>query len=1024
MKTHRKARHGLRNLLVTSSCLSALVIATPAFAQEPPAPAPQAESGSDVIVVTGSRISTDSATSAASPVQVIGGDDIATSGETDVSVLLRESPSLQSSVPATFSAFNAADTEDSDLGVGLLNLRSLGIERTLVLQNGRRHVPAVAGQAAVDVSTIPVSLLDRVEVLTGGASSIYGADAVSGVVNFILRSGRDFDGMEVRAQAGISSENDAEEFFLSIADGFDFAEGRGDFVYGLEYANSSPVYAGDRDFAGSGIRSFVPNSPELAAFLGVSPDAANTFAPNLTLPISSRYGIIAIGDGFASAFGEVASSSDGTFGTIGAANVPVVQIFDNGTLRPYNAGDIFVDPFNAVGGDAIATTPDLELILPESERFLFNANSTYAINDSLNFFTETKFVYSNTYDSIQVNGFNDDIPISLDNPYIPAALRAQLDALADEGIDPVIAMSRDTLDRDVLPKVNAERTTFRVVSGFSGELPFGWDYELSYNFGRSDAKIKNSNTRLDDRFFAAVDAVIDPDTGQTVCRSDLDPTAIPPVSPFPAPREGFFTFSPGDGQCKPINLFGENAITGAGADFAFVSTMDNTTVQQQAILATLSGDTEMFFSLPGGPIGWAVGAEWRKEKSEFFPDPLNTAGFTFGATSGGPTFPSGGGTDVTEAFIEVRAPILADQPFVELLEVSGSARTSDYSTIGETETWSVGGRYSPHPWITLRGTIAEAVRAPNIGELFAPLQPASIGADDDPCNPNFINAGTEFRAANCAEFVAPGYNSTDYLSAFVSGVSGGNVDLLPETAKTKTFGFVFEPEDMLTGLRVIVDYYDIEITGAVDALAAFDIASACVDLPSVNNQYCAQIDRDPTNGFITGFRSGQINLGSLETKGVDFSATYDFVLPGTWGEMRVGAAGTNFLKYDEFQDPTDLTVFEDRLGEFAIPEWIVNFSADWMFGDFTFGWNGRYEHEQLLPGISNADIESDPDFADPFSADATFVHDLSVDYQFNEKLKLYGGVNNVLNEEPLIGTLSRPAGPRGTFFFVGLEVAL
>lgn len=1021
MKTSNAARASLRCLLVSSSCISALAFAAPAFGQE----AAQAAADQDVVIITGSRITTDAATSAASPVQVVGGGEVATSGETDVSVLLRETPSLQSSVPATFSAFNGADTEDSDLGVGLLNLRSLGIERTLVLQNGRRHVPAVAGQAAVDVSTIPISLLDRVEVLTGGASSIYGADAVSGVVNFVLRKGSDFDGMEVRAQTGISSQGDAEEFFLSVADGFDYADGRGDFTYGIDYTNTTAVFAGDREFAGSGIRNFSPNSPELAAFLGVSPNAANTYAPNQTLPISSRFGIIAIGDGFASAFGTVADSPDGTFGTIGAAGVPTAQVFANGVLRPYNAGDIFINPFNAVGGDAIATTPDLELILPESERFLFNANTSYAINDALNFFTESKFVYSNTFDSVQVNGFNDDIPISLDNPFIPAALRAQLNALTGEGLDPVVVMSRDTLDRDVLPKVNAERTTFRIVSGFEGELPFGWNYELSYNFGRSDAKIRNSNTRLDDRFFAAVDAVIDPDTGAAVCRSTLDASAIPPVSPFPQPREGFFSFAPGAGsQCRPINLFGENAITGAGADFVYVDTIDNTTVQQQAILATLSGDTEIFFSLPGGPIGWAVGAEWRKEKSEFVPDPLDTAGLTFGATSGGPTFPSGGGTDVAEAFVEVRVPLLANQPFAELLEVSASGRTSDYSTIGGTETWSFGGRYAPHPWITLRGTIAEAVRAPNIGELFAPLQPDSIGADDDPCNPNLIIAGTEFREQNCLDLVGPDYDSTKFLSAFVAGVTGGNIDLLPETAKTRTFGFVFEPEGALTGLRVIADYYDIEIDGAIDALDAFDIASACVDLPSLDNQYCAQIDRDPVDGFITGFRSGQINLGALETRGVDFSVTYEFELPETWGEMRLGVAGTNFLKYDEYQDPTDLTVFEDRLGEFALPEWIANLSADWMLGDFTFGWAGRYEGEQLLPGISNSDIESDPNFADPFQADATFVHDLSVEYNLNERTKFYGGVNNVLDEEPLIGTLSRPAGPRGTFFFVGLEAKL
>ncbi len=1022
-----KQRLSIRRALLEGTIITSLLaMGGTALAQEADAVT------KDQIIVTGSRILTDAATSASSPVLSIGGDDIATSGKTDITQLLRETPSLQGSLPANFSAFNGAGTEDSDLGIGFLNLRSLGIARTLVLQNGRRHVAGTAGQASVDISNIPVSMLDRVEVLTGGASSIYGADAVSGVVNFILRDGGDYDGLEVRAQGGITGKGDAEDAFLSVATGFEFDGGRGSTVVGVEYTRTRAVFASDRSFAGSGLRTFAPNNAAVAASLGIDPNADNTFVPDYRLPISSRFGIIALGDVVnpPSAFGSVASSSDGTFGTVGSANIPVVQIFDNGTLRPFNGGDIFIDAFDAIGGDGIAANPDIELILPKTSRVVLNANTTYEVANGVNFFVESKFAFTDTFDSNQVNGFNDDIPIALDNPFIPAALQTQIASLQADGLTPLIVMSRDTLDNDVRPRPNAERTTFRIVGGFMGDLTDTISYEVSFNYGRTSAITKNSNVRLEDRFFAAVDAVTDPGTGNIVCRSDLDPNAEPPLSPFPEPRSGFNTFNPGDGTCAPINLFGENTITGAGADFAFVDTISRTVLTQEVLLASLSGDSSALFELPAGPIGWAGGFEYRREKSNFTPDSLNTAGLTFGSVSAGPTQPSGGQYSVYEGFFEAKIPLLRDMPLVEFLEANGSVRISDYNTIGTTTTWAVGGRYGPTDWLTFRGTYSKAVRAPNIGELFAPQNPALIGATQDPCNPQFINAGTAFRAANCALFVAPGFNSTAFNSAFVSGLSGGNPALNEEQATTITAGFVFTPtEGPLDGLTIIADFYDIKIIDAIGSLAPFDVAQACVDLPDINNQFCDQIFRDPTDGFITGFVSGQINLGSLETRGVDWAVTYTLDVPKMAGRADLGtltlsSVGTRFFRYNEFQDPTDLSVFENRLGAFARPEWIVNFRANWQLDDFSFSWAGRLASSQLLPGIDNSDIDSNPNFSDPFRTGSAFVHDITMDYQISDSINIYGGVNNVLDRDPFVGTLSRPAGPRGRFFFVGVRANL
>ncbi len=1033
--------------LCSGVSVAALLIAAPALAQEVEVEAeePVVEEGeaeTERMLVTGSRIATQDPTTTTSPVLSIGADEIKRSGENDITFLLRESPALQGSLPGSFSAFTVGDTEDSDLGIGLLNLRSLGIERTLVLQDGRRHVAGTAGQAAVDVNTIPISLLDRIDVLTGGASSIYGADAVTGVVNFILRDGASFDGFEIRAQGGITDNGDAEEAFLSLANGFEYDGGKGSAVFSIEYTRTTAVFGSDRDFAGSGFASAIPVNDEIAAAFGINPAADNTFVANRTLPVSSPLGIISILNGndptqagfagFALGLlpgdGSIPNTplNDGT-----PSGVPQYQVVDGGVLRPYNSADIFVGLFAGVGGDAVPTNPDVELILPETDRVVFNTNTSYELHEYVNFFVEAKFAFTDSFDSVQVNGFNDDIPILPDNPFIPAELQGQLDQLIAAGVDPILAVSRDTLDTIVLPTVNAERTTFRIVGGFEGELPFGLDYELSYNYGRTQVDVINANTRLEDRFFASIDAVVDPATGEIVCRSDLDPTAEPPLPGFPTPPGGFSTFQPGDGTCAPTSIFGADAINPEAAAFAFVTTTDSTVLTQEAILATVSGDTSEFFELPFGPIGFAAGFEYRSESSDFRPDPLDTAGLTFGAVSSGPTLPSSGEVDVYEGFIEGRIPLLADLPFIELVEFSGSARFSDYDTIGRTTAWTVGGRYIPVEWLTFRGTFSTAVRAPNIGELFSPQQPATLGADDDPCNPEEIGNGTEFRVANCLALVGEGFDSTDFNTAFVPGLSGGNPNLEEETAETITAGFVFQPGGRLAGLTVIADYYDIQIEGAIDSLDAFDIAEACVDLPSLANQFCDQIFRDPVNGNITGFVSGQINLGALETSGVDWNVRYEFEVPtfggfSDLGFLSINAVGTRFLENEEFQDPTDPSVSEDLLGEFAIPKWIVNFNANWFVGKFNFGWNGRFESNQLLndDSLSNEAIEANPLAFDPFESGSAFVHDFTAGYDLRDSFRIYGGINNAFDRDPFIGTLSRPAGPRGRFFFLGIQATI
>jgi outer membrane receptor protein involved in Fe transport len=983
------------------------------------------------VVVTGSRVAQDSSLEAASPVLAIGAGDIKTSGQIDLGAMLRESPQLQASLPGSFSAFNG-----TPLGASLLNLRNLGSERTLVMENGRRHVSGIEGTGSVDVNTISTALMRNVEVLTGGASAVYGADAVTGVVNFNMRSGASFDGLEVRTQSGVSDEMDANEFFLSIANGF--STDKGDLVFAIEYQETSPVFARDRDFAGSGLFRRVANTSATQAAFGVDPRFANTWVPDYRLPISSDRGVISL---TGSAFGDVAGSG-GTVGcsTIGASMIPTCQVVGDNGLRPYNPGDVYIGAFDASGGDGVPGSPDSELILPESKRILVQAVANYEINEYVNFFIDTKFVQSETKETNQVNGFNDDIPISLDNPFIPAELLSQINQLEAEGESVSLVMSRDVLDFNATSNPEAQRKTFRVVTGFEGYIPnTELEYEVFYNYGRTDADI-TSRQRIEDRYFAAIDAVIDPATGNAVCRSDLDSSALPPTSPFPTVNGnfGFLTFQPGDGSCVPVNLFGKDSISVEAANFIFQPGTDQNDIVQENFLAVVSGTSADLFELPAGPIAFAVGYEWRRESSEFTPNTFSALGLTFGEldSRAGPTNPSDGEYDVSEYFMEATIPLLEGMTFAERLELRAAYRSSDYDPYGTHDAWTVGSMWSPVETFSVRATYSEAVRVPNINEAFAPTFAATLGAGDDPCNQNFIGAGSEFREANCIALignaVADGsYDSTNFLSAFVAGTTGGNPDLDPEEAETLTVGTVWRPDGefdgLLDGLVVTLDYYNIQIDGLIDSLTGFDIASNCVDAPTINNQFCDAVDRDASNGFITNFRSGFINLAAVETSGIDFRVDYGFdlaELAQTDGRIEFSINGTNFLKNDEVRDVSAPDEVTDVLGTFTRPEWIVNMNVDYLIGDFVIGWRGRYEGDQLLPGLENQDIESNPDFISQTHTGSAVVHDFSLSYNFKDNLEVYGGINNAFEEDPYLGTLSRPAGPRGRFYFVGVNYTM
>lgn len=1118
------------SILAAGVSLIALGFAAPATAQQDDPVTLIADEDNDEallerVVVTGSRIATDSALTAPSPVQSITIDQFRNSGDIEIATSLRNIPALQGSDPASLdSAQGLVATGGSSL-----NLRGLGNDRTLVLVDGRRHVPGFAGTATVDIGSIPQALIARTEVLTGGASSVYGSDAVSGVVNFITRTGRDFDGLEYRLQTGISSEGDAEDVLASIAGGGTFADNKGSAVLAVEFSHSTGIVNQDRSrFAGSGFSSLNPSNAFLNGILGLDLASEQAFVPNRTLPVSSAGSTIAVDPTpFAFPFGALNSfvtnfnPATDTVPFIPGTTIPVLQVIDpaTGAVRAFNPG-ISTGGFNAIGGDGIPigeTAPDLTLI-PEITTFVASSAIDYELNEHITFFAEGKLAFTEARSTTGIP-FSDDIPVALDNPFLPQAIQDQipiLDALIP-GTTPSIFVARDNLGSETDSGNTTQRSTIRAAGGFRGTVPgLGFNYETSYTWGRTEIDSINRNARLNDRYFTAIDAValtaadldgtnpnlafdggvgtlnairggqdiiIDAGSAQVgdiVCRSELSglpsPAALfvggPPLFAAGTTINGTdvsdltrpVTFAIGDGQCAPINILGANSIQGAGAAFAFTDLENDTVITQQQVLFTLSGDSSKLFELPAGPIGFAAGFEYRDDSSQFTPNAFFSIEGNVVTNNAVPIFQSptdGQGINVFEGFGEIQIPLLKDLPFAEYLEVTAAGRISDYNTIGTVETFSFGGRYQPHDWLTLRGTYSRAIRAPNIGEAFAPQSAAFIQVDDDPCDADNITLGSANRAANCLEFVAEGFDSAEFLTAFVTGTTGGNPNLIEETSNSFTVGTVFQPSGIFNGwlddFVVVVDYYDIEIDNAVGTLTGAAIAAACVDLPSTDNQFCDSVQRNPNNGgAIAGFQSGNINLAFLRARGIDFDVRYAFDVPSyggrDLGSIQTSVAGTRFLERFTESDPVigqtiasepdplqqqllivDQATVSNLLGVIGTPEWIFNMGINWQLDKWTLGWTGRYEDSAAqfsnaaltdVEIINGAVVVSDNvGLADPtqlFTGNG-FEQDLNVNYDHSEKFGVYAGISNFTNVEPFLGSLARPVGPRGRFFFVGVR---
>lgn len=951
---------------------------------------------SDAIVVTGTRIRNPEAATA-TPVVTITAENITQSGVTNITELLAQTPALFNSETNFDAAGSQARTGAA--GVNLLNLRNLGVNRTLVLVNGRRHVAGVAGEAAVDINTIPVGLIERVDVLTGGVSSVYGADGVSGVVNFITK--QDFEGIDVRGQAGVSDFGDAETLFLSATVGKNFADNRGNIALSYEYRDSGRVGFGDRPNGLYEADRLVRNPDDIPDDPNI-PD--NIFLNRIGYSDSSPSGALVIDNSFSPRFQ-------------GAG-----QPFDPGRFLPQSG-------FLAQGGDNTPIGNYQGDLQAATEHHSFNGFLSYELTPGIRFFAEGKYVKSDNF-TIAQPSFDFFTFISEENPLIPANVRAA--GLGDFG---GLLFNRDNFDfgtRDEL----FSRDLYRTVVGFDGDISDNVRFEASYVYGRNETEYTSTNQRIEDRYFAALDVVdvgafrTGVPNGVIDCRVNVDGGAIADAGNFnfgEAPQ----TFRPG--ECVPLNIFGAGAPSRAALDFILTDTRNEYTIQQHVANAFISGDFGRFFELPGGAVNFAFGGEYRKEQSDFRPDAISTQVSTFDPNAGvladlALLGPEQGEFDVWEVFGELNVPILSDRPFFELLEFTVAGRYSDYSTIGTTQAWSVNGQWAPIQDVRFRGGYSESVRAPNITELFAP-RTGTFSFLQDPCSPSNINAGTSFRAANCealinglgADFDTFDFQSDIASSASLEGIVAGNPNLTEEDAQTWTAGVILQPR-FVPGLTITADWFDIRLTDAVRTPSLDETAEFCVDSASLDNVFCDAITREQGTAFVTSYILGPQNVAFIETAGADVTVNYSFT-PGDGDLGRFSLRGTvGYLDKFEFL-PANGGIVDDERGEVGYPKWSGTADITWELDNVTLNYGVQYIGEQLRFEID--EIAGDPDIAAPefLTLDDRLIHDIRAEFRTgNDQAGFFVGVNNVTNELPDRGLANAPTGWLGRFFYAGFRV--
>jgi iron complex outermembrane receptor protein len=962
----------IRMPLASQTALAlASIASSSAFAQTAPEAAGEPAEVQE-IVVTGSRIARTDFTST-SPMVTYGQEAIAQTGTINVEQALNQLPQfVQGQTSSTVGAVALA-------GRASLNLRGLGETRNLVLLDGRR-LPLSNANAVVDVNLIPQFILEGIETITGGASAVYGSDAMSGVVNF--KAKKDFTGLQLDARSGMSEQGDGNTTDVGITAGFPMADGRGNVLMSAGYTDRDVLWGRDRDFYQLGV---------LSSFIGTG-----TYVPSPTnLPqqsvVNTVFGAYGVAPGTVLNSRSLGFNDNGSlFGQIGVVNY-------RGPTDGY---------FSTVGNTVRQPVTYQEFVINPMKRKSFFGTFDFKINDAVESYGQ--FLYNKTTATGQV-GWSPTLfvvpTVPVTNPFIPADLRTVLASRPTPGADFTLNHRFMALDTREFP---TDFTTAQYIVGFRGELPFkDWRWDIYGSYDNTDVVETQDkailNSRMRNLLYAA-------DGGASICA----------------------------GGFNPFGLANSNGISADCRAYLEAETHDYTQLSQTIFEANLTG---ALFPMPAGDLRFAMTLGSRENDFEFDPDPSRRNQDIIGTLQ---TFAADGSTSVKEVALEFLVPLLADKSFAKRLELDLGVRSSDYDTAGRVETYKADGMWEPFEGFTLRGGFEHAIRAPNIGELFnqvgAQAQIGSPPGQGDPCDvrstartgPN----GTAVRNL-CIATGVPGaiVDTYQYTTVAIGVINSGNQDLTPEEADTLTLGFVFEPKfdaAFVKDLSLSVDYYDIDISNVIAPISGGTALSKCYNLDGTNasydasNTYCAALRRNGTTGGVDTVAAPYLNLGGLRTSGID--AQIDWKMPVGPGslDLNILANFTNSYEvqllagsvWQEFAGTIDGT----QNGGIPVPDWKTLTSLTYRLPSFEGG--VRWRH---LPGMDDVTSVTRP--ASPAAGVAAYdLFDVTLAYRFSDKILIRGGANNVLDEEPPIvgGTIGQTQPGTydilGRYYYLGLTL--
>lgn len=794
----------------------------------------------ETIVVTGSRIPQTGVISD-SPVTAVSQQETKFEGTTHIETLLNNLPSVTPD-QGQFQTNNAA-------GIATVDLRDLGSQRTLVLIDGKRLMPGDPTKPVADLNQIPAAMVDHVEVLTGGASAVYGSDALAGAVNFILR--KDFEGIEIDgtytaavhdnnnplAQAAIKSAElpvtappdsvwDGQDVDANVLLGVNSENGRGNVeIYG-GYRSTEALRDSGRDYTACPIQS--------AAFAGIAPHGFFcSGSPN------SPVGLLISLDG----------------------PVPPLRTTERGDLVPFEEprDDFNYAPFNY-------------LLRPDT-RWTAGWFGHYEIDRSAELYASTMFTDDRTVVQNAPSGWfagvgplDGAMAVNCNNPFLGSA--ADPDSpesilCVDQGLGPrddahllIGRRLQEAGDR----QQDFHHASYRIVTGLKGELAEGWNYDIYAQYGKSFYRQTYLNDASIAREQNALEVVLV--NGVPTCKAAL---------------------SGADPACVPANIFRLGQIGPAAAKYLSANGSQEGATAEEVVSASVTGDLAALgvrSPLAGDAISLALGAEYRDEKlqngvsEEFSTGDLAGFGATVKSVRGG--------FNVAEAFGEIRAPLIENFSAAELLQLDAGYRYSRYSTAGPLTTYKIGAEWQPVEDVRFRATYQRAARAPNVLELFTPqsIEGWGVGANGDPCGTEMLLTQQQCDRTNGGKRL-DGYGTRllDCPQGGCSSIAGGNTDLKPEVGVTRSAGLVLTP-DFVEGFSATVDYFNIKIANVVGVLPQAVVLDACG--LSGSAYFCGMVHRAPGTGILYG-TSGYIdsrnrNGGLLQSKGIDFEANYETAL--------------------------------------------------------------------------------------------------------------------------------------------------